>query len=403
MRRLLSLLLLCGLWLAPLSGAWGHAALLGSEPADGASLAQPPDRLVLRFDEAVTPLDLRLAGPAGVVVLSHGAGGESASIGAALPPQLPPGTYLASFRIISADGHPVSGAIAFGIGMAPERVGEAPVVAAIWTEAAEVLRFVLYLGFALGAGGALFRALVAPPPPAALRWMRVGACAGVLAAILGIGVQGGGMQAAPGLGALLQSQTWIAAGASTVFARDVVVASGLVLAGIALGGQGGRPARALGVAGAVLAAAGLSLSGHAATGGVPARLLLTLHALTAAFWLGAFLPLWALLRRDGAAALPAVRRFAGIAVPAVALLLLSGVAQAALHLPSPSALLETVYGRLLLAKAGGAALLLALAGLNHRRLTPALALGGSSAPWPCAGASWPRPGWGCWFWPRPPC
>ena len=74
MRRLLPLLLSCGLWLASLSGAWAHAALLGSEPADGASLAQPPDRLVLRFDEAVTPLDLRLAGPGGVTVLSHGAG-----------------------------------------------------------------------------------------------------------------------------------------------------------------------------------------------------------------------------------------------------------------------------------------------------------------------------------------
>lgn len=377
MRRLLPLLLLCGLWLAPLSGAWAHAALLGSEPADGASLAQPPDRLVLRFDEAVTPLDLRLAGPGGVTVLSHGTGQDSTTIGAPMPPRLPPGTYLASFRIVSADGHPVSGAIAFGIGMAPEGTAAAPAERTIWTGAAEILRFALYLGFMLGAGGALFRALVAPPPAAMLRWMQAGACAGILAAVLGIGVQGGTMLAAPGPGALLQGETWIAARASTVFARDAAVAFGLALVAIALGARG---TRLLGLAGAVLAAGGLSLSGHAATGGLSARLLLTLHALTAAFWLGAFLPLWALLRRDGAGALPAVRRFATIAIPAVALLLLSGVAQAALHLPGPSALLETTYGMLLLAKAGGALLLLALAGLNHRRLTPALALGRPSAP-----------------------
>lgn len=380
MRRLLPLLLSCGLWLASLSGAWAHAALLGSEPADGASLAQPPDRLVLRFDEAVTPLDLRLAGPGGVTVLSHGAGKDSDAIGAALPPRLPPGTYLASFRIISADGHPVSGAIAFGIGMAPERTAVAPAEGRIWIGAAELLRFALYLGFMPGAGGALFRAFVAPPPPAMLRWMQAGACAGILAAVLGIGVQGGTMLAAPGLGALLQVETWIAARASTVFARDAAVALGLALVAIALGGQGNRLSRALGLAGAVLAAGGLSLSGHAATGDLPARFLLTLHALTAAFWLGAFLPLWALLRHDGTAALPVVRRFAAIAVPAVALLLLSGVAQAALHLPGPSALLGTTYGTLLLAKAGGALLLLALAGLNHRRLTPSLALGDPSAP-----------------------
>ena len=377
MRRLLPLLLLCGLWLAPLSGAWAHAALLGSEPADGASLAQPPDRLVLRFDEAVTPLDLRLAGPGGVTVLSHGTGQDSTTIGAPMPPRLPPGTYLASFRIVSADGHPVSGAIAFGIGMAPERTAVAPAEGRIWIGAAELLRFALYLGFMPGAGGALFRALVAPPPAAMLRWMQAGACAGILAAVLGIGVQGGTMLAAPGPGALLQGGTWIAARASTVFARDAAVAFGLALVAIALGARG---TRLLGLAGAVLAAGGLSLSGHAATGGLPARLLLTLHALTAAFWLGAFLPLWALLRRDGAGALPAVRRFATIAIPAVALLLLSGVAQAALHLPGPSALLETTYGMLLLAKAGGALLLLALAGLNHRRLTPALALSRPSAP-----------------------
>ena len=380
MRRLLPLLLLCGLWLVSLSGAWGHAALLGSEPADGASLAQPPDRLVLRFDETVTPLDLRLAGPGGVTVLSHGTGQDSTTIGAPMPPRLPPGTYLASFRIISADGHPVSGAIAFGIGMAPERTVGAPTEGTIWTGAAEILRLALYLGFMLGAGGALFRAAVAPPPAAMLRWMQAGACAGILAAVLGIGVQGGTMLAASGPGALLQGGTWIAARASTVFARDASVALGLALVAIALGGRGTRLARLLGLAGAVLAAGGLSLSGHAATGGLPARLLLTLHALTAAFWLGAFLPLWALLRRDGAGALPAVQRFAAIAIPAVALLLLSGMAQAALHLPGPSALLETTYGLLLLAKAGGALLLLALAGLNHRRLTPALALGRPSAP-----------------------
>lgn len=380
MRRLLPLLLLCGLWLAPLSGAWAHAALLGSEPADGASLAQPPDRLVLRFDEAVTPLDLRLVGPGGVTVLSHGTGQDSATIGAPMPPRLSSGTYLASFRIISADGHPVSGAIAFGIGMAPERTATAPAEETIWTGVAEILRFVLYLGFMLGAGGALFRVFVAPPPPAMLRWMQAGACAGILAAVLGIGTQGGTMLAAPGPGALLQGGTWIAARASTVFARDATVALGLALVATALGTRGTRLARLLGLAGAVLAAGGLSLSGHAATGGLPARLLLALHALTAAFWLGAFLPLWALLRRDGAAALPAVRRFAAIAIPAVALLLLSGVAQAALHLPGASALLETTYGTLLLAKAGGALLLLALAGLNHWRLTPALALGHPSAP-----------------------
>ena len=371
-RRLRPLLLLAALWLAPVSGAWAHAALLGSEPEDGASLAAPPAALVLRFDEAVTLLDLRLTGPSGAVALAAPAGTSGTVLRAALPAGLPRGTYLAGYRVVSADGHPVGGTLAFGLGMAPEPAAAAPAPDPPWTAAATLLRLLLYLGVALGGGGALFAALVAAPPPAARRVSRLAAAAGAVAALLGIGVQGADLRAAPDLAALLEGASWDAAAASTALARGLAVASGLLLALLALG-RTGRAARLAGLAGALLAAGGLALSGHAAQGGPPVQALLVAHALTAAFWLGAFPPLAALLRRDGAAALPAVRRFAALALPAVAVLLLTGVAQAALHLPEATALVRTRYGGLLLAKAGLALLLLALAGWNNRVLTPALA------------------------------
>jgi methionine-rich copper-binding protein CopC len=44
--------------------ALAHASLLGSEPVDGASLAAPAS-VVLPFDEEVTLIALRLAGPDG--------------------------------------------------------------------------------------------------------------------------------------------------------------------------------------------------------------------------------------------------------------------------------------------------------------------------------------------------
>jgi copper transport protein len=375
LRRLLLLLVLCFL---PLAQAWAHAALLGSEPADGSNLAAAPAALELRFDEAVTLLDLRLAGPGGTVPLPGSSRVTGSTLHAALPAALGPGTYLATFRIISADGHPVSGGIAFGIRTAPDLQAAADSMAsADWVTPAEVLRFLLYLGFALGAGGALFRALVAEPAPRLRRWMAAAAFAGMLAALGGIGIQGGGMLAAPSMLALLDGATWSAATGSSVLARSLVVALGLALVGFSAP-AGGRAGGWGGVAGAVLAAAGFSLAGHAATGGTLPQALLVAHVMTAAFWLGSFPPLVAALRAQGSLAIGVVRRFAAIAMAAVIVLLLSGAAQAALRLPDVSALVDSRYGQLVLAKGIGALLLLTLAAYNHRRLTPRLAEAGAA-------------------------
>jgi copper transport protein len=373
------LLLMLGLCLAPLSGAWAHAALVASEPADGSSLDAGPPVLVLRFDEAVSLIDLRLAGPGGAVVLAGAPVVADGMVRAPLPQGLRHGTYLASFRIISADGHPVGGGIAFGIGTAPEPGAAMPGLAARdWALPAEMLRFTLYLGFVLGAGGALFRALVAEPPAGTRRWLGAAAWLGAAVALLGIGVQGGGMLGAASAAALLEGPTWAAAMGSTAFARGLAVALGLAVVGMSwrIGTRAGSWA---GLLGAVAAAIGFGLSGHAAVGGMLPRALLVAHVLAAAYWLGAFLPLVALLRSLGGRAAGAVRRFAAIAMAAVALLLLSGVAQAASHLPSLAALLETPYGQLVLAKAAGAALLLALAAWNNRQLTPRIDGGGHGA------------------------
>ena len=63
---MLRLLLLLALALP--GQALAHASLLGSEPADGASLDAAPPSVVLRFDEAVTLIALRLVGPDGRAV-----------------------------------------------------------------------------------------------------------------------------------------------------------------------------------------------------------------------------------------------------------------------------------------------------------------------------------------------
>nr|WP_245214204.1 CopD family protein [Pararoseomonas indoligenes] len=369
-------MLLC---FATVTGAWAHASLVEANPPDGATLQGSPPSLALRFDEEVRLLDLHLVGPNGPVTLAGVAHGVGDLLSARLPPDLPNGTYLASWRIVSADGHPVGGSLAFGVRAAPvTRSAPSDDAGTAWSTAGEVLRFLFYVAFALGAGGALFRALVQEVGRGERRGMAAAALGGVVLALLTLPVQGGAMLAAPFPSGLSDPGMIVAASTSTVFLRCLVAAAGMALVATSLI-VAGKVARAAGVLGTVIAAVGLSLSGHAAAGGAAMQALLAAHALVAAYWLGAFWPLLVLLAREGSRASPAVRRFAALAIPAVAVLLVSGAIQALRHMPAWDALVTTTYGQLVLAKILGASLLLILAAVNHLRLTPALPTQGPAA------------------------
>jgi putative copper resistance protein D len=136
----------------------------------------------------------------------------------------------------------------------------------------------------------------------------------------------------------------------------------------------------LGAAALVLAAA----SGHAAAvdpGAAGAIAVDAVHLLAAGVWIGALLPLAALLRaastETGADARPhavlATRRFSRCALAAVVVLVATGVAAAATHVGSVAGLIGTAYGRLLCLKLGLLVPVLGLGAVNRRRLIPALA------------------------------
>jgi copper transport protein len=105
--------------LAPTAGA--HTVMVGSDPADGSRLAKSPAAVTIRFDEQVgLQLGyLRVVESSGRRVdngpVTH-PGGAGTSISVPLKPGLPDGNYLASFRVISADGHPVGGSIRYVVG-----------------------------------------------------------------------------------------------------------------------------------------------------------------------------------------------------------------------------------------------------------------------------------------------
>ena len=140
----------------------------------------------------------------------------------------------------------------------------------------------------------------------------------------------------------------------------------------------GRPAPAVARMGGAALATSFAWVGHVHT--LPSTalptLVLALHLLAAAFWLGALVPL-ALVARDPDLSRVAsvTSRFGNAALLVVLALLGAGVCLLWLLLHPLSALWSGDYGRLVLLKLVGVAALLALAAFNHRRVTPRLLAG----------------------------
>lgn len=101
----------------PAVPAAAHSELLTSLPAAGESLATPPQTVMLTFNQQVAP---RFA----VVAVTTADGvewtaGEPVVAGTTLSQSLRPGAaggdYTVSYRVVSADGHPISGNLAFRV------------------------------------------------------------------------------------------------------------------------------------------------------------------------------------------------------------------------------------------------------------------------------------------------
>jgi copper transport protein len=174
------------------------------------------------------------------------------------------------------------------------------------------------------------------------------------------------------LAALLKPSLWALGADAPHRGRSALIVAGLALALLAQRQK--SLGRLIAVAGALIACAGLPLSGHVAAliPPLPGQITLFFHTACAAFWVGA-LPLLALALRQSppAEAHRLLRRFSNFAIAIVALLILAGIGVTLTRVHDLAALTETDYGRILLAKVGLMVLMLALAILN-RRLTRAL-------------------------------
>ncbi|MGW4482712.1 copper resistance CopC family protein [Amycolatopsis sp. NPDC004368] len=117
MRKALLALAITGVaLLGTATPALAHNVLIGSDPTDGASLAAGPAKVTLTFDQYVQDGDVNqiaVTGPDGNQWAEGPVTVENNVISAPLRPLGPAGKYTVGYRILSADGHPVSGEIPF--------------------------------------------------------------------------------------------------------------------------------------------------------------------------------------------------------------------------------------------------------------------------------------------------
>lgn len=417
------------------AAASAHAMLERSSPERGAALARAPRQVSFTFSE---PVEASFG-----AVRVFDAQGRRVDLGRVeRPPSRPQevavglrggldsGTYVATYRVISADGHPVSGGLTFTVGAAGGRPAEdvAQLLAGSRTgpvteTAAGLARGLTYLATALVLGGLAFLLVVWLPALRGLgragtgwlaasaafaqslgRTIALAAALGILAGVAGIALQGAvaaGTSAWAALDAgvlrdvLATRFGWVWAlriAAFAVLGALVAARSGAVVPALraatvgAAGAALPTPPRRLVALGALPAAFLLlapALAGHAAASS-PSALLVPLdvvHVAATSLWLGGLAVLLAVVpaatRRlptgERSALLAGVLvRFSPLALACVVALLLTGVGQALLHVDRWGALLDTGYGRAVLAKVLLLAALAALGAVNRQRVVPRL-------------------------------
>jgi copper transport protein len=286
--------------------AWAHATVSRSEPADQARLDTAPPAVTIWFSEAVDP------DAGGMTVINQG--GEEVqtdvhqpsptSLMAMLRPGLPNGTYVATYRIVSEDGHPITGSIVFGAGE--------PVLAdvsALTTEPdasqdalSKVAQVVTYLG-ALGAAGLVFfLAFLAPAvTPTERRRLSRLVHGGAVAAVVGMAVVIATQTAQAtgrGLGAVTDLEDVRAALGQGLGMQGAGLVVGLALLLVALRVPAGAAAGGLAAVGGLVTSLSFVLWGHAIEGAtawlsIPAD---AVHLVVAAVWFGGLVGLGILLQ-----------------------------------------------------------------------------------------------------------
>lgn len=362
--------------------ASAHATLVSTDPAEGAVLPTAPGGVTFTFDEPVQLV------PKGL--LAFDASGDPVDIEASssgtevegdLPDGLDDGTYVVTWRVVSADGHPIAGSLTFHVGAPSPKVEapklEAPDPGPVSTVQA-VVHAVDYVALLLAGGLAIFLAwtsrgvrLPEPVRRRLVRTLRGASVVAVLAAALAVPLAGA-YQLGSGLSGLLDPDALD----PSLVGQDLQVLA-LQVAGLGVASWAAGLQRSSLVVDLVTALAVWSpaLVGHTRAYEPAALLVVTdaLHLSAGAVWLGGLvglaltLPAVAGRPRDGALLLS---RFSTLAGGLLLALSLTGVLLGWRIVGSWDRLFGETYGRLLLVKVALVGVVALIAAWNRFRLVP---------------------------------
>jgi copper transport protein len=332
------------LMLGGVRAAEAHAVLEQSIPSDRSTVDVTPSTLSLQFDEPVGVTDLRLLDATGrsIKLTIHA---NNNTVQAAIGDQLDAGTYTITYRIISADGHPVAGAVQFQVGDGAAHWQARTEELAWWQWGKIVTRLLLYLG------GFSFWGLTCRTVHQGQDTPRLAAIISfvvLLAACLSIGFQGAGMTGrAPG--EFLASDVWRMGGATAEGRIAVMFLAALASGWLAQYLRRWRFVSSILIfsCAAVLILA-LSTSGHVAALGWLQISVLTIHVLFALLWAGSLLPILKRLgrRRIDPVSRAPVSRAWNRRLPWLVIggSIASGIGLACWQIVEPGMLLGSAYG-----------------------------------------------------------
>ena len=295
------------------------------------------------------------------------------------------GLYTVAWRAISADSHPVQGAFTFGV--QTSATGSAATKLAAQAQATEtsdatvgvllgVMRFGVFVGLALLLGTVGFVLFLWPSGRVSVRVRQVlygGLALTFVCTVFGFLLQGP-YTSGGGVGDMFSTDliqtTWDTRfGKVYVLRLALLVVMALFVRVVVRTGRD-APSRAI-VVGTTLVGIALAatpgLAGHASTGRWVALALVAdvLHVLAMAVWIGGLVAL-GLARHDDVAYPTVARRFSGVALGAVVVIVLSGTFQAIRQLQPFSSLWNSDYGTLLLLKVGAFLVIIGIAAWSRR-------------------------------------
>jgi|FLOH01.1.fsa_nt_gi copper transport protein len=381
-----ALAILVGVLALGTTAASAHATLESSSPADGQSVLTSPSEIRITFSEAVTTIS------GGLSVLD--ADGKTVDTGnseivdgrtlvAPISESLSDGTYVATYRVLSADGHPVSGSLLFGVGEGaldrsalPSSNGDR-----LWEIIGGISRFIIYLAALVAAGVAFFLAFI--HDRAEDRWrivpfVRIGSILALFSAI-GIVMSQAALLTGKGAGAVTDS---------TVF-RDVLNQNlgwslALLMIGLAAVHLSTDIAKkvvsqSLALSGGLAVTVSFAVWGHA-TELSPTAISLAanaIHATAAALWLGGLVGLVMVLSLRAPETVRStagiIGRFSLVAFWSVIALTIAGLTLTITGSDaSLNSILTTTWGQLILAKIGLTLIVVLIAAWNRRKLVPSL-------------------------------